>query len=103
MQHVAARLLFGLSLAFAACSPGGQPAAKPTEAGQPAAPAAAPAAPAGGLVFSSTQFRPIEEAEKMRQVILRGAPVGSEFLPEDTGPFTDRIAAEAKAGRVTVS
>jgi multiple sugar transport system substrate-binding protein len=44
----------------------------------------------------------VEEAEKMRNVILKpfGAPV--EFIPEDEGPFHDRIRAEIQAGKVSV-
>lgn len=57
----------------------------------------------GSVVFLSTQLRPLEEAQKMRQVILRDFPGRVEFIPEDTGPFTDRVLAEARAGRVTVS
>ncbi|WP_298631664.1 extracellular solute-binding protein [uncultured Thermus sp.] len=57
----------------------------------------------GSVVFLSTQLRPLEEAQKMRQVILKDFPGRVEFLPEDTGPFTDRVLAEFKAGRVSVS
>lgn len=57
----------------------------------------------GTVVFLSTQLRPLEEAQKMRQVILRDFPGRVEFIPEDTGPFTDRVLAEARAGRVTIS
>src|SRR5215216_2468611 len=111
MRAVVACLIAALLLA--ACGPATQPsattapAAKPTEPAKGAAPApAAPAAqPAGGgsLVFFSTQFKPIEEAEKMRQVILKDAPVQAEFIPEDPGPFNDRLISEQKGGRVTVS
>jgi multiple sugar transport system substrate-binding protein len=97
------------SLLLSACAPSAQPpattppGAKPTEPAK-AAPAAQPPAGTGGsLVFISTQFRPVEEAEKMRQVILKDAPVRAEYIPEDTGPFNDRMAAEQQAGRVTVS
>lgn len=81
------------------------PAGTPGAAVAPPATAGAqqPAAGGGSVVFLSTQFRPIEEAEKMRQVILKGAPAAADYIPEETGPFTDRIAAEQKAGRVTIS
>src|SRR5215216_3681456 len=111
MRAVVACLIAALLLA--ACGPATQPsattapAAKPTEPAKGAAPApAAPAAqPAGGgsLVFFSSQFKPVEEAEKMRQVILKDAPVKAEFIPEDPGPFNDRLVAEQKGGRLTVS
>ena len=39
----------------------------------------------------------------MRQVILKDAPAKVDFIPEDPGPFNDRITAEQRAGRVTVS
>ncbi len=120
MRRQVVRLLIGSSLLLAACGPSAQPAAKPTEA--PKAAPAAPAKPAeaakpaevakpaeakpaagGPLIFFSTQFKPIEEAEKMRGVILKGAPLATDYIPEDGGPFNDRLTAEQKAGRVTVS
>jgi multiple sugar transport system substrate-binding protein len=55
-----------------------------------------------GLVFLSTQLRPVEEAEKMRQKILADYDGKVDFLGEDTGPFNDRIEAEARAGKGTV-
>ncbi|ADH62589.1 extracellular solute-binding protein family 1 [Allomeiothermus silvanus DSM 9946] len=57
----------------------------------------------GTLLFVSTQFTPIEEAQRMRQVILKDAPVKVEFVPEDNAPFTTRILSEARAGKVNVS
>ena len=38
---------------------------------------------AQGVVFLSTQLRPIEEAQKMRQVILKGFSGQVQFVPED--------------------
>ncbi len=110
------RLSIACSFLIAACGPAAQPAptsapAKPADAAKPTTAPAKPAdaAPAGkptsggSLVFFSTQFKPIEEAEKMRQVILKDAPVQAEFIPEDPGPFNDRLISEQKGGRVTVS
>lgn len=54
------------------------------------------------LLFLSTQLRPIEEAQKVRDVILKDFPEAVEFIPEETGPFLNRIRAEAEAGKVTV-
>ena len=54
------------------------------------------------LVFLSTQLRPVEEAEKMRGTILADFEGEVEFIAEDTGPFNDRIAAEAEAGEGSV-
>jgi multiple sugar transport system substrate-binding protein len=53
----------------------------------------APAA-ADDIVFLSTQLRPIEEAQKVRDVILKGFEGEVEFIPEDVGPFTTRMQAE---------
>ncbi|HEY8446986.1 MAG TPA: ABC transporter substrate-binding protein [Thermomicrobiales bacterium] len=54
------------------------------------------------IVFLSTQLRPVEEAEKMRNTILADFEGSVDFIPEDTGPFNDRIAAEAEAGEGTI-
>ncbi len=65
--------------------------------------AAVVAASAGAeILFMSTQLRPIEEAQKMREEILRNFPEAVEFVPEDTGPFLNRIEAEGETGKVTV-
>ncbi len=56
----------------------------------------------GELVWLSTQLRPVGEAERVRGVILEDFPAAVEFVPEDEGPFHDRIAAEAQAGQGTV-
>lgn len=65
--------------------------------------ASAAGAPAGDVVFLSTQFSPVEEAERMRNTILAGFNGQVEFIPEEAGPFNDRIRAEAQAGDKTVS
>jgi multiple sugar transport system substrate-binding protein len=100
MRLLATHLLLTLSLLLAACGP---------RAAGPAAPASGPgeatAQPAAGgkVIVLSTQFKPVEEQEKMHRVILEGAPVQVEYIPEDYGPFNDRLAAEQKTGRLTVS
>jgi len=90
-----------------ACQPAAPPTPTPTAPPPPAAPSPTPLPPTPTpppkpILFLSTQLRPVEEAEKMRNVILKpfGAPV--EFIPEDEGPFHDRIRAEIQAGKVTV-
>lgn len=117
MKGIATRVLLAGTLVLSACAPASQPAApapavKPTDAPKPAAGAAATAAPAaaapatkvsGTVVFFSNQFKPVEEAEKMRNLILKEAPVQVEYIPEDPGPFNDRINAEQKANKVSVS
>lgn len=57
----------------------------------------------GDIVFLSSQLTPIEEAEKMRNSILANFDGTVEFVPEDPGPFADRIAAEAQSGEGSVS
>jgi multiple sugar transport system substrate-binding protein len=57
----------------------------------------------GDIVFLSSQLTPIEEAEKMRNSILANFEGTVEFVPEDPGPFADRVAAEAQSGEGSVS
>jgi multiple sugar transport system substrate-binding protein len=56
-----------------------------------------------GLVFLSTQLRPVEEAEKMRERILAGYDGAITFIGSDSGPFIDRVRAEGIAGKGTVA
>ncbi len=46
----------------------------------------------------STQLRPVEEAEKMRSHILKGAPDAVNFIPEDPNTYLTRMQAELQAG-----
>jgi multiple sugar transport system substrate-binding protein len=57
----------------------------------------------GSLVLISTQFQPVQEAEKMRTAVLAGFGRKVEFLGEELGPFEDRIRAEAQAGKGSVA
>ena len=57
---------------------------------------------AQGVVFLSTQLRPIEEAQKMRQEILKGFSGQVQFVPEDYPVWLNRVLAEAQTGRGTV-
>ena len=41
----------------------------------------------GSLVLISTQFAPVQEAEKMRSAVLAGFGRKVEFLGEEQGPF----------------
>jgi len=68
-----------------------------------AAPAAQPSGDAGEIIFLSNQFKPVEEAERMRNTILAGFSGKVDFIPEDPGPFNDRIHAEAQGGQRTIS
>ena len=45
------------------------------------------------LVFLSTQLRPIEEAQKVREVILKGAPAPVTYVTEDPPALPVRIKA----------
>ncbi|HEV2073504.1 MAG TPA: ABC transporter substrate-binding protein [Thermomicrobiales bacterium] len=56
----------------------------------------------GEIIFLSSQLTPIEEAEKMRNSILSGFDGSVEFVPEDPGPFVDRVTAEAQSGSGSV-
>ncbi|MBA2754699.1 MAG: carbohydrate ABC transporter substrate-binding protein [Chloroflexia bacterium] len=57
----------------------------------------------GDIVFLSTQLTPIEEAEAFRGEVLSGFEGEVEFVPEEIGPFNDRVSAEAEAGTGEVS
>ena len=47
----------------------------------------------------STQLRPIEEAEKMRNVLLKGAADPVNFIPEDSNAYQTRMQAELAAAK----
>lgn len=120
-----ALLVIGV-LVLAACAT--TPAAAPTSApptaasGATSAPAAtnAPAAttapgattapsstpnptPNGGIIFHSSQFSPVNEAQTMRDVILKGFPTLVDFQPQATGPFVDIVMAQHQAGKVNIA
>lgn len=121
MQHTstlsARRLLVVLALLALVLSSCGQTSSTPQPTTAPsggAAPTSAPAtgeapttAPAasgnaGDIIFLSSQFSPVEEAENMRTKILANFPGKVDFVPEDPGPFNDRIRAEAQGGQKTI-
>jgi multiple sugar transport system substrate-binding protein len=52
------------------------------------------------MVFLSNQLRPIEEAQKVRQVILKGFDAPVEYVVDEPGPWVARIKAEAQSGSV---
>jgi multiple sugar transport system substrate-binding protein len=56
--------------------------------------AIADAAQAERLIFLSTQLRPIEEAQKMRNLILKGFPQKVDYITEQPQQFPVRIEAE---------
>lgn len=61
-----------------------------------------PEAKAQDLIFLSTQLRPIDEAQKVRDVILKGAPQTS-YVVDEPSPFTVRMKAEVEANKHTIS
>jgi multiple sugar transport system substrate-binding protein len=84
-----------------ACTTTPAPTVAPTKATAPTvAPTTVPAQP---LLFLATQNTPVEEQEKMRNVILKdftGAKV--DFISDAEGVVVDRIVAEQKSGKITV-
>ena len=74
-----------------------------TAMAEEATPTAAAAADVGEIVWLSTQLRPVEESEKLRNVILADFPGQVEYIPEDTAPFVDRLLAETRGNNVTIS
>jgi multiple sugar transport system substrate-binding protein len=52
------------------------------------------------MVFLSNQLRPIEEAEKVRRVILKDFPEKVDYVVDEPGPWVARIKAEAQSGSV---
>jgi multiple sugar transport system substrate-binding protein len=63
---------------------------------------ASAAARSQDVVFLSTQLRPIEEAQKVRDVLLKGASK-TAYVTEEPALLTVRMKAEQDAGRRTVS
>src|SRR5215467_7837736 len=64
--------------------------------------AIADAAHAEHLIFLSTQLRPIEEAQKMRNLILKDFPREVDYITEQPQQFPARIEAERQGGAQTV-
>ncbi len=64
--------------------------------------AIAGAAQTGRLTFLSTQLRPIEEAQKMRNVIIKGFPRQVDYITEQPQQFPVRIKAEEQGRTRTI-
>jgi multiple sugar transport system substrate-binding protein len=64
--------------------------------------AIADAAQTGRLIFLSTQLRPIEEAQKMRNLILKGFPQEVDYITEQPQQFPVRIKAEEEGRTHTI-
>ena len=54
------------------------------------------------VLFWSTQARPAEEAQAMREGVLADAGVEVDFQPNEAGPFLTRLQAELEAGEGTI-
>ena len=58
---------------------------------------------ADSTVFLSTQLRPVEEAQKMREVILKNYAGKVDYIPEQPAQLPVRIQAEQQGGAHTIS
>lgn len=54
-------------------------------------------------LFWSTQAKPIEESQKMRDDVLAGFPGGVDYQPSDEGPWLTRMQAELQAGSGSIA
>jgi multiple sugar transport system substrate-binding protein len=54
------------------------------------------------ILFWSTQAKPVEETQKMRDQVLSGFEGGVDYQPQDDGPWLTRIQAELQAGSGTI-
>ncbi len=64
---------------------------------------AAGAVQAQDLLFWSTQGTPVEEAQRIRDLVMSGYDKPVEFAPQDAGPFFTRLQAELEAGRGAIT
>jgi len=53
-------------------------------------------------LFWSTQAKPVEEGQAMRDTVLNGFPGGVDYQASDQGPWMTRIEAELQAGKGSV-
>jgi multiple sugar transport system substrate-binding protein len=60
------------------------------------------AAQAQETIFYSTQLRPIEEASKVRDVLLKGVSGKVTYVVDEPSPFAVRMKAETQAGKRTI-
>ncbi|MFZ1679458.1 MAG: ABC transporter substrate-binding protein [Rhizobiaceae bacterium] len=54
-------------------------------------------------LFWSTQAKPVEESQKMREQVLAGFPGGVDYQGSDEGPWLTRLQAELQAGKGTIA
>ena len=58
----------------------------------------APVVAQAEILFWSTQAKPVEESQAMRDQVLSGFEDDVDFQPSDAGPWQTRVDAEAEAG-----
>ncbi|MCT8998708.1 ABC transporter substrate-binding protein [Chelativorans intermedius] len=54
------------------------------------------------ILFWSTQAKPVEETQAMREQVLSGFSESVDYQASDTGPWLTRIQAELEAGQGTI-
>ncbi len=54
------------------------------------------------VLFWSTQAKPVEEAQAMREQVLSGFGDSIDYQPNDVGPWLTRLQAELQAGSGTI-
>ena len=54
------------------------------------------------VLFWSTQAKPVEETQRMRDNVLAGFEGGVDYQPSDDGPWLTRLQAELQAGKGTI-
>lgn len=54
------------------------------------------------VLFWSTQAKPVEETQAMRDQVLSGFDGGADYQANDSGPFLTRLQAELQAGSGTI-
>ena len=54
------------------------------------------------VLFWSTQARPVEEAQAMREDVLSGFDGEVDFQPNENGPWLTRLQAELEAGKGSI-
>ena len=63
----------------------------------------APATARAEALFWSTQAKPVEESQAMREQVLAGFEGGVDYQGMDNGPWLTRIQAEMQAGTGTIA
>ncbi|GAB3571983.1 ABC transporter substrate-binding protein [Amycolatopsis endophytica] len=56
-----------------------------------------------GMVFLSTQFRPVAEAERFRGTLAKTFPGAVSYVTIEEGPFASQVQSQVGAGRTQVA